>query len=94
MNPKTKCQKQDFEVYKSSREQITVRVGPVDSERMFRESLSKKVCGAMVGLGFLATDEQVYDLLDSHTVGEAKSLQGSLVAIRSNIGFPLQVIIY
>jgi len=38
------------------------------------------------GLGFLATDEQVHDLLDKHTVGEAKSLQGSLAAIRSNNG--------
>ena len=38
------------------------------------------------GLGFLATDEQVHDLLDRHTVGEAKLLQGSLAAIRSNNG--------
>ncbi len=121
----------------------------MDSERLFRESLSKKVCGTIVGLwflvaehlrlgnwdlvkgytggtdsdigpriamqivnesaicshrvrksnyithqgfelvnglGFLVTDEQVHDLLDGHTVGEAKLLQGSLAAIRLNNG--------
>jgi hypothetical protein len=38
------------------------------------------------GLGFLATDQQVHDLLDKHTVGEAQSLQESLALIRSNNG--------
>ena len=36
------------------------------------------------GLGFLVTDEQVHDLLDSHTVSEAQSLQETLALIRSN----------
>jgi hypothetical protein len=36
------------------------------------------------GLGFLVTDEQVHDLLDRHTVNEARSLQETLVLIRSN----------
>ena len=38
------------------------------------------------GLGFLVTDTQVHDLLDKHTVAEARSLQESLAMIRSNMG--------
>ena len=40
----------------------------------------------MNGLGFLVTDEQVHDLLDTHTVSEAQSLQEALAAIRCNKG--------
>ncbi len=38
------------------------------------------------GLGFLVTDEQVHDLLDKHTVSEARSLQESLALIRLSNG--------
>lgn len=38
------------------------------------------------GLGFLVTDAQVHDLLDKHTVNDARSLQESLAVIRSNNG--------
>jgi len=124
-----------------------VKVNNQAVERLFRESLSKKICGTLVGLwflaaehlrmgnwdlikgytgcsdadieprialqivneaalcnnrirksnyithqgfellnglGFLVTDEQVHDLLDSHTVSEAQSLQETLALIRSN----------
>jgi Transposase DDE domain len=36
------------------------------------------------GLSFLASDEQVHYLLNSHTVGQAQSLQESLAIIRNN----------
>jgi hypothetical protein len=38
------------------------------------------------GLGFLVTDNQVHDLLEKHTVGEAQALQESLAVIRANNG--------
>jgi hypothetical protein len=38
------------------------------------------------GLGFLATDMQVHELLDKHTLEQAQSLQQTTVAIRSNNG--------
>lgn len=38
------------------------------------------------GLGFLVTDEQVHELLDSHTVQEALALQETLALIRKNNG--------
>ena len=38
------------------------------------------------GLGFLATDEQVHCFLNSHTVGQAQSLQETLSLIRDNKG--------
>jgi hypothetical protein len=38
------------------------------------------------GLGFLATDSHVHDLLDKHTVSEARALQESLAIIRANNG--------
>lgn len=38
------------------------------------------------GLGFLVTDEQVHELLDSHTVQEAQALQETLALIRKNNG--------
>jgi len=131
----------------TKREVAKVKVNNQAVERLFRESLSKKICGTLVGLwflaaehlrmgnrdlikgytgcsdadieprialqivneaalcnnrirksnyithqgfellnglGFLVTDEQVHDLLDSHTVSEAQSLQETLASIRSN----------
>ena len=131
----------------TKREVAKVKVNNQAVERLFRESLSKKICGTLVGLWFLAaehlrmgnwdlikgytgcsdadieprialqivneaalcnnrirksnyithqgfellnglgllvTDEQVHDLLDSHTVSEAQSLQETLALIRSN----------
>jgi len=131
----------------TKREVAKVKVNNQAVERLFRESLSKKICGTLVGLwflaaehlrmgnwdlikgytgcsdadieprialqivneaalcnnrirksnyithqgfellnglGFLVTDEQVHDLLDSHTVSEAQSLQETLALIRSN----------
>lgn len=38
------------------------------------------------GLGFLVSDEQVHELLDSHTVQDAIALQKTLAIIRSNNG--------
>lgn len=38
------------------------------------------------GLGFLVTDGHVHDLLDKHTVSEARALQESLTIIRANNG--------
>lgn len=38
------------------------------------------------GLGFLVSDEQVHELLDSHTVQDAIALQETLAIIRSNNG--------
>jgi hypothetical protein len=38
------------------------------------------------GLGFLVTDSHVHDLLDKHTVSEARALQESLTIIRANNG--------
>lgn len=38
------------------------------------------------GLGFLVTDRHVHDLLDKHTVSEARALQESLAIIRVNNG--------
>ncbi len=38
------------------------------------------------GLGFLVSDEQVHELLDSHTVQDAIALQETLAFIRSNNG--------
>ncbi len=38
------------------------------------------------GLGFLVSDEQVHELLDSHTVHDAMALQETLAIIRSNNG--------
>mgnify|MGYP001590204077 CR=1 FL=1 len=131
----------------TKREVAKVKVNNQAVERLFRESLSKKICGTLVGLwflaaehlrlgnwdlikgytgcsdadieprialqivneaalcsnrirksnyithqgfellnglGFLVTDVQVHDLLDSHTVSEARSLQETLAVIRLN----------
>jgi len=131
----------------SKRDTTTVRLNNQGSERYFRESLSKKVSGTLVGLwflvaehlrlgswdlikgytgcgdadiepriamqvvneaaicknrvrrnnyishqgfeqlnglGFLATDMQVHELLDKHTVEQAQLLQQATAAIRSN----------
>lgn len=38
------------------------------------------------GLGFLASDKQVHDFLNKHTVCDARNLQQSLAAIRENAG--------
>jgi len=38
------------------------------------------------GLGFLATDEQVHELLNKHTIQQAQSLQQTIALIRSNTG--------
>jgi len=38
------------------------------------------------GLGFLATDKQVHELLNKHTVQQAQSLQQTIAAIRLNHG--------
>lgn len=38
------------------------------------------------GLGFLVSDEQVHELLDSHTVQDAMALQETLAIVRSNMG--------
>ena len=38
------------------------------------------------GLGFLASDEAVHNLLDKHTVAQSQGLQETLSKIRSNLG--------
>jgi hypothetical protein len=63
-------QRQDIEIQKTKREITTVKVNNQGIERFFRESLSKKISGTLVGLWFLAAEHLRlgnWDLIKGYT---------------------------
>ena len=63
-------QRQDIEIHKTKREIATVKVNNQGIERVFRESLSKKISGTLVGLWFLAAEHLRlgnWDLIKGYT---------------------------
>ena len=70
MNPKKEKERQDVEIIVSRRDTTTVKVSNESSERFFRENLSKKICGTLVGLWFLAAEHLrigSWDLIKGYT---------------------------
>ena len=63
-------QKQKVETHKTKREKGIIKVNKHGIERFFRESLSKKVSGTLVGLWFLAAEHLRlgnWDLIKGYT---------------------------
>ena len=78
MNPKKEKQKQDIEIHKTKRDKVTVNVNDQGAERLFRESLSKKISGTLVGFWFLAVEHLClgnWDMIKGYTGGNDADIE-------------------
>ena len=78
MNPKKEKQKQDIEIHKTKRDKVTVNVNDQGAERLFRESLSKKISGTLVGFWFLAVEHLRlgnWDMIKGYTGGNDADIE-------------------
>ena len=81
LNPQREEQRQDIEVHVTKREVAKVKVNNQAVERLFRESLSKKICGTLVGLWFLAAEHLRlgnWDLIKGYTGGTDAEIESRI----------------
>ncbi len=70
MNPENEKKRKEIEIQTTKRDKVKVKVNDLGIERYFRESISKKISGTLVGLWFLAVEHLrlgTWDLIKGYT---------------------------
>jgi len=70
LNPENEKKRKEIEIQTTKRDKVKVKVNDLGIERYFRESISKKISGTLVGLWFLAVEHLrlgTWDLIKGYT---------------------------